>query len=97
MKKMFAALLPPEWFLPIDGIGATNNECMCDVHHIGCSIALLLARTLRWFSGLLHLLEMAQNDLVACFVLHDRRAHLRFENVNKHFFVNKKKLIDKYK
>ena len=53
--------------LPIDDIVATNNEHTCDICRIGCSVTLLLVRTLGGFGGLLRLLEMALDDLVACF------------------------------
>ena len=72
MEKLFAALLPPEHLLLIDAIFATNNGCTCDVHHVGCSIVLLLARIFGSFGGFLRLLQTAQDDLAAHFVLCDR-------------------------
>ncbi len=75
---MFASLPPPEQLLPIDDIAVANNESMCDVHCIDCSIALLLARTLHGFGGLLHLTETAPDNLAACFVLCDERTHVKF-------------------
>ena len=68
---------------------------MCDVHPIGCSIALLLARVVHGFGGLLRLPGMAPDDLVACFVLCDRRANLKFvEGKLIYFYMNKKKPIN---
>ena len=76
MTKMFCTTPTPEWFLPIDGIFVTNNGHTCDVHHIGCSIVLLLVRILHGFGVMLQLLAMATDDLVACFDLNNGRAQL---------------------
>ena len=93
--KFFAALLPPEWLLLSDGIVATNNGHTCDVQRISGSIALLLARILSGFSGLLLISERAPDDLVACFVLHDRRAYLKcFKCELIYFYMNTNKPIN---
>ncbi len=89
MEKLFAACRPPEWLLPIDDIIATNNGCMCDVHCIGCSIMLLLARMVHGFGRLLHLLETTPDDLAACFVLCNGRANLKFlKHKLIYFYIN---------
>ena len=71
---MSAVLPPPERLLLVDGIIATNNSHMCDVHRIDYNNAMLLARIAQAFGGLLRLPEMALDYIAACFVFCDRRA-----------------------
>ena len=42
-KNVCASLSPPKWLVPIVGIVATNNKCICQNYHFGCGNALLMS------------------------------------------------------
>ena len=71
-KMMFLLFPPPEWVVPIDGIIATDNGRICNVHRFACRNSLLLATPARGCGVLLCLKQTtAVNELAAYFVLCD--------------------------
>ena len=64
--------------VPIVGVVAINNLCMCNKPCFHCCNLLLLARNAHGFGGLLHLPNMVQYELAACFFCCDGKTHFKF-------------------
>ncbi len=88
---MFPSLPPLEHLVPIMGIITNNNKCTCDVHRFGWGDMLMLVRTAHSFGVLLHLPDMASDELTVWCLLHDGKKHLQN---SLRMFTKQKKLIN---